>query len=87
LLRDNAFAPGWNLPTVSIEQANQIDYEEALKREARQDRTQTRQNLVKEYDDDQGNDQEEVYKQRDFDAFKDDNPRGSGNTGTKGYKY
>jgi len=84
---ENAFRPGWNLPTVSIEQANLIDYEEALTREQRQDRNQARDKLVKEYGDDQGNDVEDIYKQREFDAFKDDHPRGSGNTGTKGYKY
>jgi len=42
--------------------------------------------LVKEYGDDE-EETEELQKTRDFDAFKDEHPRGSGNTGTKGYKY
>jgi len=86
-IAQTAFLPGWNQPTVSIEQANQADYEEAVSREARQKRTQNKQDIVVEYNDDQGEDTENIYKQREFDAFKDDNPRGSGNTGTKGYKY
>jgi len=42
--------------------------------------------LVKEYGDDE-EEAEELKKTRDFDDFKDEHPRGSGNTGTKGYKY
>lgn len=32
-------------------------------------------------------DEEELMKTREFDAWKDDNPKGSGNTGARGYKY
>lgn len=31
-IKANAFKPGWNLPTVSIEEANYIDAQEAMKR-------------------------------------------------------
>jgi hypothetical protein len=32
-------------------------------------------------------DEEGIYKKRDWDDWKDDNPKGSGNTGNKGYVY
>jgi len=87
VVAQNAFQPGWNLPTVSIEEANLVDYKEALKREKRQKESEKSNSIVAEYKEDQGEDVEDIHKQREFDAFKDDNPRGSGNTGTKGYKY
>jgi len=88
MIRDNVFQPGWNLPTVSIEQAADIDYQEMIQREARQKEAEKKksQKLVKEYGDDE-EEAEELKKTRDFDDFKDEHPRGSGNTGTKGYKY
>lgn len=85
---ERALLPGWNLPTVSIEEANYMDYQEMLEREARQKEAEHKksQKLVKEFGDDD-DEAEELKKTRDFDDFKDQNPRGSGNTGTKGYKY
>jgi len=85
-IKDNAFKPGWNLPSVSIEQAAEIDYQDMLGREARQKEKKKSEKLVKEYGDDD-DEAEELKKTRDFDDYKDDHPRGSGNTGTKGYKY
>jgi len=84
-MKDNAFRPGWNMPTVSLEQAAEIDYQEMLGREARQKEAEKKksQKMVKEWEEDEA----ELKKERDFDEFKDDNPKGSGNTGTKGYKY
>jgi len=88
IVRDNVFKPGWNLPTVSIEQAAEIDYQDMIERDTRQKEAERKksQKLVKEYGDDE-EEAEELKKTRDFDDFKDQNPRGSGNTGTKGYKY
>jgi len=87
-IRDNAFKPGWNLPTVSVEEANYMDYQEMLQRETRQKESERKksQKLIKEFGDDD-DEAEELQKTRDFDEYKDQNPRGSGNTGTKGYKY
>jgi len=87
-IKDNAFKPGWNLPTVSIEEAAEIDYQDMLRREVRQKESERKKSekLVKEYGDDD-DEAEELKKTRDFDSYKDDHPRGSGNTGTKGYKY
>jgi len=86
-IKDNAFRPGWNLPTVSLEEAADIDYQQMKQREARQREQEKRklQKLIKEYGD--SDDDEELMKNRDFDSFKDDHPRGSGNTGNKGYFY
>jgi len=43
---------------------------------------------VKEFgDDDLEDDETKLKEARDWDAWKDDNVRGSGNTGTKGYFY
>jgi hypothetical protein len=88
VVKDNVFKPGWNLPTVSIEQAAEIDYQEMIQREARQKESERKKSekLVKEFGDDE-EEAKELQKTRDFDAFKDEHPRGSGNTGTKGYKY
>jgi len=88
IVRENVFKPGWNLPTVSIEQAAEIDYQEMIQREAREKEAERKKSekLVKEYGDDE-EEAKELKKTRDFDDFKDQNPRGSGNTGTKGYKY
>jgi len=88
IVKDNTFKPSWNLPTVSIEQAAEYDYQEMLQREARQNEAERKksQKLVKEYGDDD-DEAEELKKAREFDLFKDEHPRGSGNTGTKGYKY
>jgi immunoglobulin-binding protein 1 len=87
-VKDNVFKPSWNLPTVSIEQAAEIDYQEMLQRESRQKAAEKKkaQKAVKEFGDDD-DEAEELKKTREFDNFKDENPRGSGNTGTKGYKY
>jgi len=86
-IKDNAFKPGFNLPTVSIEEAGEIDYQDMLRREERQKAAEAKKNqkLVREFGDD--SDEEEVKKERDFDDYKDEHPRGSGNTGTKGYIY
>lgn len=45
--------------------------------------------LVKEYGDGDNSEDDEIKlkETRDFDDWKDEHPRGSGNTGTKGYYY
>jgi immunoglobulin-binding protein 1 len=83
---DGAFLPGWNLPTVSIEQAGEIDYKIALEQQRKAKAREAKEKLVKEFGD-SDDDEEELKKQRDWDAWKDDHKRGEGNTGTKGYFY
>jgi immunoglobulin-binding protein 1 len=103
----NAFRPGWNLPTVSVEEANYIDAQEAMQRHQKEKAKEAkyslpfifcpsspshniaiwRERLVAEWGDADKEDDEKVKKDRDFDDWKDLNPKGSGNTGTQGYKY
>ena len=79
-IKERAFMPGWIQPTVTIEEAAEADLREAQMREKRQKEAK----LVKEFGDDSS---EETKKQREWDDFRDENPKGSGNTGTKGYFY
>jgi len=88
VIKQQAFRPGWNLPTMSIEEAGEIDLKEAVEREKMQKELTNANKLVKEYGDDAEVENEiELYKKREFDDWLDDNTKGSGNTGTKGYKY
>ena len=80
--QNNVFRPGYNMATMSIEEAADIDMREAIER-------QNRENQAKQMQAEAGEDEEDntihydnvqVYKDREWDAFKDDNPTGSGNT-------
>lgn len=81
-LQDQVFRPGYNMATVSIEEAGERDYQEAMERQARQKLSEQQREADAEDDDDNTikYDSVTVYKDRDWDAFKDDNPTGSGNT-------
>jgi len=87
----NAFKPGWNLPTVSIEEAGMIDHKIAMQEHEKTKKREAKEKLVKEFgdpdDDEVEGGENNVFKKRDWDDWKDDNPKGSGNTGTKGYNY
>jgi len=84
-IKVNAFKPGWNLPTMTIEEAGEIDYQDMLRRE-KQSAKLKEESLVKEYQNPE-EDENEVYKKREWDEWLEENPKGSGNTGTKGYYY
>eukprot|EP01126_Amoeba_proteus_P031639 TRINITY_DN309_c0_g1_i13.p1 TRINITY_DN309_c0_g1~~TRINITY_DN309_c0_g1_i13.p1 ORF type:complete len:144 (+),score=49.27 TRINITY_DN309_c0_g1_i13:775-1206(+) len=84
-IAQKAFLPGWNLPTVSIEQAGLIDLQIAQEQQRRHNEMEKKNKLVKEYGDDE--DETKLKEKREMDDWKDDHPRGSGNTGTKGYRY
>jgi immunoglobulin-binding protein 1 len=83
---DGAFLPGWNLPTVSIEQAGEIDHQIALEQQKKSKAREAKEKLVKEFGD-SDDDEVELQKKRDWDDWKDDHKKGEGNTGTKGYHY
>jgi len=83
---DGAFLPGWNLPTVSIEQAGEIDHKIALEQQKKAKVREAKEKLVKEFGD-SDDDEAELKKNRDWDDWKDDHKKGEGNTGTKGYYY
>jgi immunoglobulin-binding protein 1 len=83
---EGAFKPGWNLPTVSIEQAGEIDYHISLEQQKKSKAREAKEKLVKEFGD-SDDDEVELQKKRDWDDWKDDHKKGEGNTGTKGYHY
>eukprot|EP01128_Nolandella_sp_AFSM9_P006976 TRINITY_DN3703_c0_g1_i1.p1 TRINITY_DN3703_c0_g1~~TRINITY_DN3703_c0_g1_i1.p1 ORF type:complete len:389 (+),score=124.41 TRINITY_DN3703_c0_g1_i1:107-1168(+) len=88
-VKNTAFRPGWNQATVSIEEANFVDGMEAMERHQKEKAQEAQEKYIEEWGDNDldKEDPNEVYKEREMDEFKDDNPRGSGNTGTKGYAY
>jgi len=83
---EGAFMPGWNLPTVSIEQAGEIDYKISLEQQKKSKAREAKEKLVKEFGD-SDDDEVELQKKRDWDDWKDEHKKGEGNTGTKGYHY
>jgi hypothetical protein len=84
-IKNNAFQPGWNLPTMTVEQAGELELQECLQREKKMEEYK-KQSLVLEYD---GIDREEEnlnierLKQMDMDNYLEEHPKGSGNNGTK----
>lgn len=74
------FRPGYNMATMSIEEAGEIDYQEMLQRQEREKRSAAEKEKEPDEDDTDHYDRVTVYKDRDWDKFKDDNPTGSGNT-------
>lgn len=87
-IKDKVFKPHWNLPTISIEEAGEIEYRQMLEREKESERLKQEREKNKKDSDDEYSDEEKIKKEREWDDWKDDNPRGWGNTGSKGYvKY
>jgi hypothetical protein len=82
------FRPGWNLPTMTLEELGEIEYKEAMEREARQaeseannvNKPQRYEYLVKHGLEDNKDlvDASAVLDQK-WDDWKDANPKGSGN--------
>jgi len=88
MYREMVFQCPYALPTMSIEEAAEIEMAEAQERDAEK-MERERYRLAEEADrfwsgdrygarEDDDEDRQ-LYKDRDFDAFKDDNPWGSGN--------
>uniref|UniRef100_A0A7S4AX10 TAP42-like protein n=1 Tax=Pseudo-nitzschia australis TaxID=44445 RepID=A0A7S4AX10_9STRA len=87
-IRSKVFQPGWNQPTMSLEELGEREYQEAIEREARQKQAEAdRVHQPKKYEDlvrDGLEDNAELVDasaklDRDWDDWKDQNPRGSGN--------
>lgn len=87
-IRSKVFRPGWNLPTMSLEELGEREYKAAMEREERQKHAEeNRINEPKRYEDllrDGMEDNADLADasaklDRDWDDFKDANPRGSGN--------
>ena len=79
-LEKQVFRPGYNMATMSVEEAGERDYQEMLERTEREKASAARKAAEPDEDDATHYDTVTVYKDRSWDAFKDDNPTGSGNT-------
>lgn len=95
-IRSKVFQPGWNQPTMSLEELGEREYHAAMEREERQKQAEAEQKkaprryeqLLKDGMEDNA-DLVDASAQldREWDAFKDENPRGSGNKmGNRGDK-
>ena len=87
-IRSKVFRPGWNQPTISLEELGEREYQQAMEREERQKTAEAeRSTQPKRYEDlirdgleDDTNLVDASAKlDRDWDDWKDENPRGSGN--------
>lgn len=79
-LADQVFRPGFNMATVSIEEAGERDYQEMMQRQAREAASAAQRAAEPDEDNVLHYDTVTVYKDRDWDAFVDDNPKGAGNS-------
>ena len=87
-IQSKVFRPSWNQPTMTLEQLGEIEYKQAMEREERQKQAEAeRVNEPKRYNDLLRDGQEDEHNlvdasaklDRDWDDWKDENPRGSGN--------
>ena len=87
-IRSQVFRPGWNQPTMTLEELGEMEMKQAIEREARQKQSEAEQkNAPRRYDQlvrDGLEDNAELVDasaqlDRDWDDFKDANPRGMGN--------
>eukprot|EP00536_Pseudo-nitzschia_multiseries_P008808 jgi/Psemu1/306044/fgenesh1_kg.231_\ len=87
-IRSKVFQPGWSQPTMSLEELGEREYQEAMEREARQKKAEAKRALQpRRYEElvrDGLEDNAELVDasaklDRDWDDWKDQNPRGSGN--------
>eukprot|EP00980_Cylindrotheca_fusiformis_P000233 scaffold52_cov183-Cylindrotheca_fusiformis.AAC.12 len=87
-VRSKVFRPGWNQPTMSLEELGEREYLQAIEREERQKQAESEQakqprryeDLVRDgMEDDAQLVDASAALDRDWDDFKDENPRGSGN--------
>lgn len=87
-IRSKVFQPGWSQPTMSLAELGEREYREAVEREQRQKEAEAQRVFQpKRYEElvkDGMEDNEELVEasaklDRDWDDWKDQNPRGSGN--------
>lgn len=87
-IRSKIFRPGWNQPTMSLEELGEREYNAAMEREERHKQAEAEQALQpKRYEDlvrDGMEDNQDLVEasaklDREWDDWKDENPRGSGN--------
>jgi len=80
-LKAQVFQPGWRLPTMTVDEYLQREYERG--NIISNDRTSQKKEKGEDEDDMEKED-EKTYKAREWDEFKDANPRGAGNRTGKG---
>ena len=87
-IRSKVFQPGWSQPTMSLEELGEREYQQAIEREERQKQAEAQritqpkryEELVRDGMEDDAKLVEASAKlDRDWDDWKDANPRGSGN--------
>ena len=87
-IRSKVFRPGWNQPTMSLEELGEREYQQAMEREERQKQAEANkaneprryEELVRDGMEDNADLVDASAKlDRDWDDWKDQNPRGSGN--------
>lgn len=79
-LRSEVFRPTVALPTMTVEQAGEIERAEMFARSAREAERARERELERAAKTADELEEEELQKARSWDAFKDDNPYGSGNS-------
>ncbi|KAL4859751.1 PP2A regulatory subunit TAP46 [Chlorella vulgaris] len=80
VLAGEVFRPSHVLPTMSIEQFGEVEYRRMLEQQQREAATKERQERRQAERGADDIEEEELYRQRAMDEFKDDNPRGWGNS-------
>lgn len=87
-IRSKVFRPGWSQPTMTLEEFGEREYKQAMEREERQKHAEAnRKNEPRKYEElvrDGMEDDAELVEastnlDREWDDWKDENPRGSGN--------
>eukprot|EP01090_Pellita_catalonica_P018051 TRINITY_DN5666_c0_g1_i1.p1 TRINITY_DN5666_c0_g1~~TRINITY_DN5666_c0_g1_i1.p1 ORF type:complete len:326 (+),score=75.48 TRINITY_DN5666_c0_g1_i1:25-978(+) len=77
-IKKGVFKPGWIQPTMSVEEAGYWEMQHMIKQNGGQSNTK------KCSSSDEEEEEEDVYKAREWDEFKEANPRGSGNRYNQG---
>jgi hypothetical protein len=80
VLAHQVFRPSHVLPTMTVEQAGELEYAELAQRTAREAENRARREREESALTEDEKDARELRKQREWDAFKDDNPFGHGNS-------
>jgi len=80
------FNAHWRLPTKTLEELAEEEIADMRRREAKDKIAEEKEKKrLEELGSDE--DEDQLKKDREWDAWKDDHPWGEGNTGTKGYSY
>ncbi|PRW58850.1 TOR signaling pathway regulator [Chlorella sorokiniana] len=79
-LADGVFRPSHVLPTMSVEQFGELEYARMLEQQQREAKEQKRRERAEAEKSAEQKEDEELRKAREWDEFKDDNPRGWGNS-------